>query len=88
MMNTNVHVEYLEDLFRLYATMLDKNEFSGAADPFFVSKTIGLSILKYLLSIYFDEATANGIQQNHPFLHQFETDLNEIFIVVEKQLRK
>jgi hypothetical protein len=28
------------------------------------------------------------MQQNLPFMNQFEIDLNEIFIVVETQIRK
>jgi hypothetical protein len=38
--------------------------------------------------VYFDEGTAGEMQQNLPFMNQFEIDLNEIFIVVETQIRK
>lgn len=82
MLNNNVQIEYLEDLFRLYVTMLEKNEFSNCENPLITSKTKGAAILKYLLSVYFDEVTANDIEQNLPFMDQFEVDLNEIFIVV------
>lgn len=44
--------------------------------------------MKYLLSIYFDEETSSQIMQNLPVFNHFEVDLNEIFIVVETQIRK
>ncbi len=54
MMNCNVHVEYLEDLFRLYMTMLDRNELGSADCPLVVSKVKAVGMMKFLLSIYFD----------------------------------
>ncbi len=88
MMNCNVHMEYLEDLFRLYVTMLERNELGSADNPLVVSKAKATGMLKFLLSIYFDEKTANDVVVNLPVLGQFEVDLNVIFIVVETQLRK
>jgi hypothetical protein len=52
------------------------------------NKAKGAAIIKYMLSIYFDENTAIDIQRNLPFMNQYEIDLNEIFVVLEGQLRR
>jgi hypothetical protein len=83
MLNLGVHTEYQEDLFRLYLTMLERNEYGGSENPLIATKLKGTAIMKYLLSIYFDESTACDIQQNLPFMNQHEIDINDVFMVVE-----